>query len=212
MLNIDNDSNFLFIHIPKCAGTSIEKYYNFDYDNNSHFESKFKKYGHPKHMTISMYEKFISKNMMNNLFKFTIIRNPFDLIVSLYNYSLYNKKVYWNGCNTYEEKRNISFKNYILYVKNLKDKIIDRLDTTDFSLNYYIKSKNTKIDYICKFENLENDLNKISNIINLDCSKLPKVNKSKVKNVKYKDYYNNSTKDIIYKLFKEELKMYNYDF
>lgn len=213
MLNIDSNTNFLYIHIPKCAGTSIEKVFGYDYDNiNKYFEYNFKDIGHPKHLTLKMYEKILSEKIINKIFKFSIIRNPFDLLVSLYNYNLHSERVIWNGNNKYEYKKSIPFEYFINFLCNLKIKGKSNiLDTSVFSLDGWIEGDYSKMDFIARFENLNEDIKKIFNILNID-KELPLVNKSKIKDVNYKDYYNNKTKDMVYVLFGDELKKYNYDF
>ena len=69
---INNKHNFIFIHIPKTAGTSIE--------------SVFGKC-RAKHKTIKKTLRDIPQGKTHeDYFKFTFIRNPWDRIVSLYEY------------------------------------------------------------------------------------------------------------------------------
>jgi len=212
MLNIDNKYNFLFIHIPKCAGTSIEKFFGYDYDNNKYIESDFK-IGHPKHMTLNEYSSILHRKILDNIFKFTIIRNPFDLVVSQYNYSLHSEGVLWNGQNDYEYKKNITFNDYVVFLKNIKyNTIKSRLNKNVYSLDEYFVSDNIKLDFIGRYENLEQDFKIICDELNISDKTLPFENKSKVNKINYQDYYNEKTKNIVYNIFKDELKKYNYDF
>jgi len=212
MLNIDSNYQFLFIHIPKCAGTSIESFFGYDYDNNKYIESDFK-IGHPKHMTLNEYSSVLSKKLLDNIFKFTIIRNPFDLVLSQYYYGLYNEKTFWNGKNDYEYKKNITFNDYIIFIQNNKrNDIKERLSTNVYSLDEYIISDNVELDFIGRYENLNEDIKKIYSCLDIEYKELPFENKSKINKLNYKDYYNNQTKDLVYKIFKDELKKYNYEF
>jgi len=207
MLHIDNKYQFLFIHIPKCAGTSIEKFFEYDYDiikdnfENNFEYNKFNNLGSGKHFTLKEYEQILSKKILDNLFKFTIIRNPFDLVVSQYNYDLNSSGVYWNGKNSYDDKKNISFEQYVNFLYNKK-----------INIEHYITSNNYGMDFIGKFENIENDFKLICDILNIKDNKLPFENKSKIKIKDYKNFYNDKTKNLIYDLFSVELKKYNYDF
>ena len=65
----------IFIHIPKNAGTSIEEY----------FGNKSVRIQPEKHADIYEIKKKF-KNSYNNYRKFTIIRNPYDKMVSWYFY------------------------------------------------------------------------------------------------------------------------------
>jgi hypothetical protein len=67
------------------------------------------------------------------------------------------------------------------------------------------------VDYIGKFENLENDINIIFNNFGInETIKLPHYNKTKHKN--YRKYYNNKTKKIIEEIYKDDIKYFNYTF
>jgi len=213
MLHINNDNQFLFIHIPKCAGTSIEKFFGYDYDRKIYIEHKYLQINHPKHLSLNNYEYIFNKELINKIYKFTFIRNPFDFIVSLYNYTMYSDKVMWNGIKDFEYKKNIPFIEYIKYIYNLKyfkEKSPNQVVT--YSYNYYIETKNNNMDFIGRYENLYDDFKIVCNELNIINSDLPFNNKSKVNDVNYKNYYNNESKDLVYKIFKDELKKYKYDF
>lgn len=213
MLNIDSKNNFLFIHIPKCAGTSIESFFGFDYDNNINYIEYSFNIGHPKHMTLKEYSKVLPKNIIDNLFKFTIIRNPFDLVVSLYNYGINSEKVIWNGRTDYEYKKNISFNNFVNFLYKLSyENNRNGLNTNVVSLDEYIETENISLDFIGRFENLEKDFKQICNILDINNKTIPFKNKSIKKSNNYKDYYDDKTKDIVSLIFKDELKKYKYDF
>jgi hypothetical protein len=202
MLNISEKYQFLFIHIPKCAGTSIESFFGYDYDNKLCFEHNFNNIGHPKHLTLNNYEKILNEESIKKIFKFTIIRNPFDRIVSAYNYSLYSDKIYWNGRNDYDYKKSLlSFENFI---KQFKIKIPNSFD-------HFIETKENKMDYIIRFENINDNFKELCNILNIKDKNLPFENKTPNRK-NYRDYYDNKTKDIIYSIFEKDLKKYNYDF
>jgi len=213
MLNISNKYDFLFIHIPKYAGTSIEEFFGHDYVNNEYIENKFKNLGYPKHLTLNDYELMLNNEFMEKIFKFTFIRNPFDLTVSNYNYSMKNETIYWNNRNDYEYKKNIIFSEYVKHLYNLKiqPKYNKNNRASIISFDYWIETKNNKMSFIGKFENINEDFNNLCDILNIKNDKLPYENKTS-ENIKYRDYYNDYTKDLIYKIFKDDLKKYNYEF
>ena len=66
----------LYIHIPKTAGTSIcDALYERD----------------PWHYSLNHY-KNIRPHFYNSLFKFAFVRDPYDRLLSTYNYSFIQKK------------------------------------------------------------------------------------------------------------------------
>ncbi|PTB82515.1 hypothetical protein C9933_01775, partial [Methylophaga nitratireducenticrescens] len=65
-----DDLKAIFVHIPKCAGISINK-------------SLFGNLA-GRHTTLDDYIKIFEPKAIENYFKFTIVRNPWDRVVSAY--------------------------------------------------------------------------------------------------------------------------------
>ena len=167
----------IFIHIPKNAGTSIEEY----------FGNKSVRIQPEKHADIYEIKKKF-KNSYNNYRKFTIIRNPYDKMVSWYFYL----------------KRNLGDYNVIEFNNWIKDpsKFWHINDPISYLKPQYEWINNTV--EIIKFENLNKELNKFFNKqINL-----PITNKSNHKH--YLEYYNTESLDIIYNRYKKDFKKFNY--
>lgn len=81
---VNESDKFLFIHIPKNAGTSIASGLGFEVTSHiKAFEIK-KRYG---------------ADYLNKRFSFSIIRNPIDRFISLYNYSRMEISYYHNNLN-----------------------------------------------------------------------------------------------------------------
>lgn len=200
---------FLFIHIYKTGGTAVSAYFKKFLDNkvnnnNIHI-----------HSTFIEITKMIKEDI-NNIFTFSTIRNPWDWQLSLYNHI---KRI--PSHPDFNIINNISFNDYISWLndegihreKNRNPTIITRkpryLTFFDFLKD---ENENISIDYICKFETLEKD-------INLICENLNIVNKNKfktkgrsLKNKHYKDFYNENSKKIISKIFEKDIDHFKYSF
>jgi hypothetical protein len=83
--------NLLFIHIPKTGGSSIEEYikkkYNIPLDEKSLFTAVGKRlngvsYQHQTYNDIYDNREFFNINFENNMKIMTIVRNPYDRIIS----------------------------------------------------------------------------------------------------------------------------------
>lgn len=118
----------------------------------------------------------------NSLTKFTVVRNPWDRMVSRY-FSPHE------GRENYDKRE---FKQVIMESQPMQ---------------YYLNSfpnwyrflplnplKNSEIDYFIRFENLESDFHELSKFFGMKGLKLEKLNKSKRTNYQY--YYDLSLKEI----------------
>ena len=71
---VSHKHKFVFLHIPKCAGTSIgEKL-------NSHFDELWTYSG------FKIHHDDLTEDILKNYFVFTIVRNPWDRLYSQYKY------------------------------------------------------------------------------------------------------------------------------
>tara|TARA_R100001530_G_scaffold128235_1_gene97858 strand:+ start:76 stop:615 length:540 start_codon:yes stop_codon:yes gene_type:complete len=168
----------IFIHIPKNAGTAIETLFG-----NSSFRIQ-----PDKHANIHEIKKKFPK-VYDSYRKFTIIRNPYDKMVSWYFYL----------------KRNLG-KSYDIIDFNEWIKDPSQFWHANDPI-HFLDSQHTWIDNtvkIIKFENLDKELNEF---FGKDID-LPVVNKSNHDH--YSTYYNRESLDIIYDRYKEDFKKYNY--
>lgn len=215
---------FIFIHIPKCAGTSIEKAFG-------HFEH----YSGDKrqdHRSIRMIEPinikmlsskenymeflksvlirivpqnnpsnkiYVTRTQYDNYFKFSFVRNPWARAYSWYRNVMRDQ--------SHLKKMGIS-KELSLYdfVESFKYKTVLRAQT------FWIKNYagDIPLDFIGRFENLTSDFNSVCKFINIKPFDLPHELKSS--NNLYQNAYDSKTKDLISKLYKEEIKLFGYSF
>jgi chondroitin 4-sulfotransferase 11 len=167
-------------------------------------------------------------------FKFTFVRNPWNRLVSQYFFATRFK----NGINPFTQKPlphqnlyKISFKEFIMNLEEIKmntdwvgEQALDNapylkklLDNKGFSNNCYdwISDENGKMlpmDFIGKFENLEEDYNKLAKLIN--CPILPtslaKLNPSNHKH--YTTYYDKDMIQVVNRLFEKDIETFKYKF
>src|SRR6266853_2331973 len=90
---ISFQKQFLFVHIPKTAGNSIQSILR-DYsedeivalrgeqDGIERFGLRNPKYKIRKHSTLAEYRAALEKERFHGLYKFTCVRNPWDGMVS----------------------------------------------------------------------------------------------------------------------------------
>ena len=194
---ISHKHKFIFVHIPKCGGTSIEsafgcwkgkaaqKHYHVGNNSSQH------------HTCVEILKHFPD---CKDYFKFAFIRNPFDRLVSEYRY-----------IKSYNKNFNLSFSDLCLDLdKNLRDYAYPYHDKS--LCDYLLDNNNYEVvDFIGRLENFQSDFDKICQIIGMPSITLPhhmKTSKSK----HYTEYYDNETREIVSEKYAKDIEYFGYKF
>jgi chondroitin 4-sulfotransferase 11 len=173
--------NFLYMKIAKVAGTSILRNV-LEKEINDVIHKKDHK------MEFDIWYENITKERLDRYFSFTFVRNPWDKIVSLYHHF----------------KVKESFKQFVLDGKSkYKRSMIAH------SLPQYHYIEFTPLDFVGRYENLEEDWKFVANKIGV-CNKLPHINKSNHKH--YTEYYDDETIEVIRNEYKKDIELLGYDY
>ncbi len=132
-------------------------------------------------------------------YKFTFVRNKFDLLISLYNY---DRQL--NG--EYSLPNDITFEQFLKEQVGVREGLY-----TDLIDQHYLTHTNDKcmFDFIGQFDTYNDDLNKV-------CSQLGIVNTQERTNVgnydrsKKKEYYTDELKQIVKEKFPKEIEAFNW--
>ena len=90
---IDDKNKIIFIHIPRTSGTSMEYFME---NNLSEYKDVV------KHSTAQEVYDSVGVDKWNEYFKFSITRNPYDMVISLYRAPIFRKIGYHGG--THKQK------------------------------------------------------------------------------------------------------------
>jgi len=135
------------------------------------------------------------KPYWNKYYKFGFVRNPWDLIVSWWHYMSPPHKL-------------ATFKNFI---KNMdKSPPIKQWSWTCNYDSVSDSSDNVIVDFVGKFENIQADLDRICDKIDISHVKLKKKNKTKHK--PYESYYDAHSMNLIARRCWKDLKYFGYKF
>lgn len=189
---INEESKIIFIHIPRTGGTSVRELFDFPLWGHQCFASSLKEQlGHK----------------YNEYFKFTIVRNPWDRMVSYYHFlkddPIGTKYSYPGGLADDE-----SFKSWIMRRFGPGSQIHPNGD-------YYTKKwlgdydGNILVDHIIKFENFEEELQPILDKYELN-KPIPHLNKSIRE--PYQEYYDDESKEIVRENFAKDIILFGYKF
>ncbi|MCV3473345.1 sulfotransferase family protein [Campylobacter sp. CNRCH_2016_3089] len=188
----------IFIHIPKTAGTSIEKaIFQTDKWLSGHIKAQDYIQSDPKEF--------------KNIFSFGFVRNPHDRLVSAF---FYLKK----GGGNIEDlqwsqehmRKYSSFEQFVLDLENIKirNKIFNWIHFIPQYCFLCDNQKNILVDFIGKVENIHNDFQFVLSKLNIKRT-LTISNPSSHRH--YLSYYNKTTYKIVYKLYHYDYKLFNYN-
>jgi hypothetical protein len=207
---ISHKHKVVFVHIPKTGGTSIESALGIlGIDNKGSSKPNkdilFGKYKGKALQHLSIREIKKIKNTPSDYFTFSFVRNPYDRIVS---------EFFWRRQTIGIINKNMTFKEFLFKIVIPKRERMLSYDLRDdhfYDQLDFLTDENGEIivDFIGRFENLENDFNKVCQICKIN-TKLPLILKSQRKD--YKFYYDKETIDIVTKLYKKDIKTFNYKF
>jgi hypothetical protein len=136
------------------------------------------------------------------MFKFSFVRNPYERLLSEY---FYMKRM--KGCNC-------EFKDFKIECNTFKKFVIsDAVEKCCFKHHNtpQIEMANPKyMNFIGRFENLQEDFDIICDKIGIPRQQLPHKNKSKHKH--YTEYYNDETKQIVAEKYAKDIEYFGYKF
>jgi hypothetical protein len=196
---LSQDHNFIFIHIPKCGGTSIEHAFNVGLNR---LDIKGLTGRHNKvllqHLKFSEIENQTEIDI-SNYFKFTFVRNPWSREVSSF---LYEKRFVKRPGGVQND-----FKDFLKNPRYMNPQHA-------FCQFDYITNSNGEpsLDFIGKFENLQQDFDRICNKIGVPQKKLPHSCKSNFRNKPYVGFYNSTTKKMVAEKYAKDIEYFGYKF
>lgn len=187
---ISNSKKFIFIHVNKTAGTSINSCL-IRYASKIEVGSTQEIPG-PEHWDASEYKEYLGSTTFKEYFKFAFVRNPWARMLSTYFFSNggrvdFNEWVKW----TFVKKHNRDYKRmYSSFCSWIGD---------------------NEINFIGRFENIQTDFQIICDKLNIKSIIVPQINVGKYTEP-YEKYYNTESIDIIRQNFRDDILKFNYEY
>ena len=204
--------NFIFIHIPKTGGNSIQSVlaaYSEDeivkthghQDGIERFEIKSSQGSLKKHSTLKEYRKLVGDSRRFEKFaKIAVVRNPWDRMISLY-FSPHAKRNNWRREEFME----------MVKVSNGMDFFVSHKKKYPWvSKNRYAEDAFSNLDQIIRFENIQSDFYNCMNSIGVPEEKLPIRNRSI--RTEYHQYYDDVLINLVGEKFIGEINLFNYSY
>ena len=219
---ISIQKQFLFIHVPKTGGNSIQNilmHYSEDdvvalpQHRDEHgfeqFQVKNSKHETDKHFTLSQYKNVLDKNAYRSLYKFATIRNPWDMLVSHYFSPHWGGDVEWDRTKfvTLIKKRR-TLRQFI----STRERSLSERALAKIGLSQLVKQSSlvSDIDFLIRFEKLDEDFAKVCNQLGIEHVALSKRNASTRSH--YSKYYDEESIELVAKRFAEEIAYGGYTF
>ena len=209
---ISHKYKFVYIAPYKCASSSMRVVLGPFADINSNkFNDDEDSFYHRKwHIESRDLKNHFDEMNWNwdDYFKFTFVRNPYDRIVSNWNYKKKSKHM-WEKYGEGEHGHYLECVKLFKKFKNLKQ-YAESLWVRPCYEWVYDETGNNLLDFIGKLENIQEDFNIVCDKIGIPKQHLPHQNKSKHKH--YTEYYDDETRKIVAEKYAKDIEYFGYKF
>ena len=213
---ISRAKNFIFVHVPKTAGNSVQNAlfpYSEDERTVEGEQDGVERFGvvHPgtglwKHSSISDYQKALEPAFFDAALKITILRNPWDRMISAYFYSIEQDAVRAGRENDSAlEFDEGGFREFISKRFGYRGLICGR--NPDGKLR---KIDQHSIDVFLRFEHLQEDMDALADRLGIARVKLVQRNASRHR--PYTSYYTDSLRDVVAERFARDIAYFGFKF
>ena len=200
---ISFEKQFLFIHIPKTAGNSIQgvlREYSEDeivvgagQDGVERFEVKSGGRDLMKHSTLADYVRELGPEAVSGLYKFACVRNPWDRMISFY-FSPHRRETEWSA------------RKFRKFVEKEVRPLREYFETGREEPG---RSPFDNVDFVIRYEQLDADFKKVCERLGIPPVDLPVRNRSG--RAEAASYYDRGLKDFIAERFADEVAYFGYE-
>lgn len=209
---LSHSSGFLFVHIEKAAGSSIQQAL-LPFANvppNSRLRRRLAWFGplnrvgglyravqFGEHATADEVKRCLPERAYNALFKFAFVRNPWDRLVSRYAHLL----------RSTERRRH----KFISGLEKFEDFLQWEIQRESAQQHPYVTDAqgNQIVDFVGHYETLREDFAKVCAKLKIQVE-LPHANVSEHRD--YRSYYTPETREFVAKQFRRDIELFGYDF
>ncbi|MGA1205891.1 MAG: sulfotransferase family 2 domain-containing protein [Opitutales bacterium] len=211
-MKISHQHRFIFIHIPKTAGSSVAKAlepFSHHAENlpvnrllsaigiNVNWLGPLEWRRGRKHTNLREVQRMLPREVFESYFKFAFVRNPWDLMVSYYHYIASRPQHHRSKM----VQQLPGFPDYLHYeIKR------NKISQSQFVFD---AEGNQLVDFVGRFESLANDFDQICRKVGIE-AQIPHVNKSAHKD--FREYYDDETKALVAQHWAADIERFGYTF
>lgn len=198
---ISREHKILFVHIQKTGGMSVSRV--------------LKKAGQAqdflfRHDFAIRSKEVLGEDRWKEYFKFCFVRNPWDRLLSWYRMIMrYGpRERLWR--TVFENAS--SFEEFLIYCTDVIEERPGEKKSFAFNQLDYITDADGRlmVDFVGRYENLEEDFKRILKTAGLSPARLPHENRSRHSH--YSRYYTERTKEIVAERFRRDIEAFGYTF
>lgn len=216
---ISHHDKCVFVHVPKCAGQSIEMFFlarvGLEWETRAPLllrPNDVPALGPPRLAHLKAHEyvekKWMTPAQFDEYFKFAFVRNPWDRIASFYRFLGFDRRC--------------SFSRFV--VKHLPGEIEKRRWFLCPQAEYlYGTDDKLLVDFVGRFESLAQDFASACQQMGMSDATLPHVNDSKRTrpgvmrwitrpSLPYRDMYDERSKQVVASLYQADVEAFKYSF
>ena len=240
---ISHRHKFIFLKAQKVAGTSVEvalaqhcgeddivtsiSAFNPQWNEDRYAHPGKEWAGYDRHATLNQVRKRLGRELWDAYFKCAITRNPWDLVVSQYHWAARRDKGavgrslkrFWTSPARVRKNlrivgsslaRNILKMDVVTFEFFVRHMLRYRDSNDPF---YFDRSGSVGLDFLIRFEHLQNDYTSVCERIGLPTSALPSLKtKNRHERRHYSTYYDDRTKELVAKMYHRHLEHFGYRF
>lgn len=189
----------IFIHVPKAAGTSVKNLlrqcgYRLLQEPDQREEYRAHAY---KQGTGARMKRLIEPDVWQRSFKFAVCRNPYDRLVSG-----------WNFCRE-KEQLDVPFDYFVRNLGTYRAPWID-LHCIITQLQHLLVDGVPVVDHVCRFENLDADFEPIRQRLGRPDLRLPRLNAFGHR--PYQEYFTKELQDMTFARFAVDFEYFGYGY
>ena len=183
----------IFVHIPKCGGSSIKQMLN-DKNDKSIIHNKLKDDIEDLKKENLDYEKYLI---------FTMLRNPWDRMVSYYFF--YKNIIKTNETISLNSKK-FNFSDWLKLTLDDQEKFYFIHENY---LDYLTYENKILVDYTMNFNFFKNECIELQNILKFNNEI---IHANKTNHEFYKTYYSEEDIQLVYSIYKRDIDFFQFDF